>query len=57
MVAGRIELTPSELARHGIIASWSLVELAGSTAAALGDPGRWLQEAGRLVATRASKLT
>lgn len=57
VVAGRIELTPSELARHGIIASWSLVELAGSTAAALGDPGRWLQEAGRLLAARASKLT
>lgn len=57
VIAGRIELTPSELARHGIIASWSLVELAGSTAAALDDPGRWLQEAGRLLATRASQLT
>ncbi|MGO4856319.1 glycerate kinase [Arthrobacter sp. 2MCAF14] len=57
VVAGRVELTPSQLAGHGVIASWSLVELAGSTEAALDDPGRWLQEAGRLVATRASQLT
>ncbi|WP_423183508.1 glycerate kinase [Arthrobacter sp. NyZ413] len=57
VVAGRVELTTPELLEHGITASWSLVELSGSTAAALGDPGRWLQEAGRLVATHASQLT
>ncbi|WP_205754207.1 glycerate kinase [Arthrobacter terricola] len=56
VVAGRVELPPSELLAYGISASWSLVELAGSTAAALEDPCRWLQEAGRLVAAQASQL-
>ncbi|MEZ2390135.1 glycerate kinase [bacterium RCC_150] len=50
-VAGRVELGPPELREHGIRASWSLVQLSGSTASALAEPGRWLEEAGRRIAS------
>ncbi|WP_415853738.1 glycerate kinase [Sinomonas sp. G460-2] len=50
VVAGRVELSPRELGDAGISASWSLVELAGSAAAAMAEPGQALEKAGRRVA-------
>ena len=46
LVAGSIEAELPPGCRPGI----SLAELAGSTAAAQGDPARWLRLAGRLLA-------
>ena len=49
LVAGRIAADPV-----GYAASASLTELAGSPAAAMADAGRWLEEAGRVLAKRFS---
>lgn len=55
-VAGRVELGEDTLEEHGILASWSLVQLAGSQESAMAGAGAWLQEAGRLVSAQLPKL-
>jgi glycerate kinase len=50
VVAGRVD-TGAELPVHRAVA---LTDLAGSVAAAMADPARWLTEAGRLLAREQS---
>lgn len=50
VVAGQVEVGRREAAAHGVDATYSLAELAGSVEDAMADPGRWLERAtGRLV--------
>lgn len=44
-LAGRMELTPEQLAGHGIVSAASLTEAAGSSEAAMADAGGWLTRA------------
>lgn len=42
MVAGRIDVTPEQLAAHGVVAAASAVEVARSVEAALAEPARYV---------------
>jgi glycerate kinase len=53
LVAGRIA---SDAPLEGFAATISLVSTAGSVAAALGDPARWLRAAGEAIAREASRI-
>lgn len=55
-VAGRVDLGWDTLEEHGILASWSLVQLAGSPESAIAGAGAWLEEAGRLVSAELQRL-
>ncbi len=52
-VAGRVEVTPAELAAHGITSVHSLTDRAGSPAVAMAETRRLLREVGADLARRA----
>lgn len=47
VIAGRVADDPDVRARLAPASAYSLVDLAGSTEAAIADPARWLRDAGR----------